>query len=513
MTAFRPASFWIKGGLALGLIVAADLLLYDEGVMGAGTGVFGVAVVAAALIAHASLRRGGLGSLALLAAGVFAALQFERMTLLGLVLFAIAIGVAVLAPRAAKGDDAWRWAQRLAMAGLKAVLGPFKDFRRLLKARSRQPTWRIATLMLSALLPVAGGIIFLSLFLVANPVLSQVLNGLKLPGLDGGRLVFWGAVGGAAWAVLRPRGSRRLLPRLAARGGPDLPGVSPASVTASLLVFNAVFALQNGLDIAFLWSGTPLPKGVTLADYAHRGAYPLIVTALLAGLFVLVFLRPGSQTATRRWPRILVTAWVAQNLLLVASTALRTLDYIGAYSLTRLRIAALAWMALVAVGLALICWRLLRAKSASWLIDANVLAAGLALTTCAVVDLGAVAAAWNVRHAREVGGGGEPLDLCYMRQLGGSAVVALAELEQRPLSVEFRQRVGNVREASIDHLLAARLTWRGWTWRDTRRLARARALTAALPPYRWDGRPRDDCGAPVPMPRPAQLTAPPQPGT
>jgi hypothetical protein len=274
-----------------------------------------------------------------------------------------------------------------------------------------------------------------------------------------------------------------------------------------------VFALQNGLDIAFLWSGAPLPKGVTLADYAHRGAYPLIVTALLAGLFVLVFLRPGSQTAGRRWPRILVTAWVAQNLLLVASTALRTLDYIGAYSLTRLRIAALAWMALVAVGLALICWRLLRARSASWLINANVLAAGLVLTACTAVDLGSVAAAWNVHHAREAGGGGEPLDLCYMHQLGGSAVVSLAELEQRPLPVEFRQRVDAVREASIDHLLASRVTWRGWTWRDTRRLARVRALAGALPPHRWDGRPRDYCGAPLPMPPPAQLTAPPQPGT
>ena len=33
--------------------------------------------------------------------------------------------------------------------------------------------------------------------------------------------------------------------------------------------------------------------------------------------------------------------WIAQNLLLVASTMLRTLDYVEAYSLTELRIAAL----------------------------------------------------------------------------------------------------------------------------------------------------------------------------
>ena len=67
----------------------------------------------------------------------------------------------------------------------------------------------------------------------------------------------------------------------------------------SLVAFNLIFALQNGLDLAFLWSGAPLPGDLTLAGYAHRGAYPLIATALLAGLFVLVTLRPGSATARR----------------------------------------------------------------------------------------------------------------------------------------------------------------------------------------------------------------------
>jgi hypothetical protein len=36
---------------------------------------------------------------------------------------------------------------------------------------------------------------------------------------------------------------------------------------------------------------------VSLAAYAHRGAYPLIATALLAGVFVLATMKPGSATA------------------------------------------------------------------------------------------------------------------------------------------------------------------------------------------------------------------------
>ena len=118
----------------------------------------------------------------------------------------------------------------------------------------------------------------------------------------------------------------------------------------------------------------PSPISVTLAAYAHRGAYPLIATALLAGVFVLVTLRPGSDTAAVPLIRRLVVLWVGQNVFLVASSILRTLDYVDAYSLTRLRVAALLWMALVAVGLSLILWRMLSGKSATWLINANALA-------------------------------------------------------------------------------------------------------------------------------------------
>jgi hypothetical protein len=203
---------------------------------------------------------------------------------------------------------------------------------------------------------------------------------------------------------------------------------------------------------------------------------------------------------------------VAQNLFLVASSALRTIDYLQAYSLTRLRIAALIWMALVACGLALICWRLLRGKSSSWLINANAIAAGLVLAACSVVDLGAIAAAWNVRHASEVGGGAVALDVCYLSRLSGAAVVSLAELERRPLPPEFRARVEWTRRAGTADLVKRQADWRGWRWRDARRLDRARALTGSdLPPPTRLEREERDCDG---MPRvPAQLTAPPQPGT
>ena len=216
-------------------------------------------------------------------------------------------------------------------------------------------------------LPVLGTALFLALFSVANPLISDAFARLDLITAVGGfsiaRLFFWLLVTLLVWSLLRPPRSV-LAPRLQGDGPLPLPGVSPASIALSLAAFNLLFALQNGLDIAFLWSGAPLPGDLTLADYAHRGAYPLIATALLAALFVLLTLRPGTPTGESPLVRALVYVWIAQNVVLVASTMLRTFDYIESYSLTRLRIAALVWMALVAIGLILICVRLWRRKTA-----------------------------------------------------------------------------------------------------------------------------------------------------
>lgn len=521
MTA-RRLSFWIKAALLVAVVAAADVLLFDVDGVGLNLGLFSLALVAALGLGNPAVRRNRLSILALAAATLLALLQIERATFLGWMLFAVAMGVAALAPRAPQAEDGWRWFQRLFVGGLKTLVGPLFDLRDMLKVRARRGPIRVTLMIAGAVLPLVGGAVFIGLFAAANPVIDDAFGAIRLE-LDVGRLIFWLFVAAIVWAVLRPRGLRRTLRTPGLDGDLDLPGVTTASIVASLVVFNLIFALQNGLDIAFLWSGAGLPEGMNFADYAHRGAYPLIATALLAGLFVLVFLRPGSATAASRPVRVLVSVWLAQNLFLVASTALRTIDYIEAYSLTRMRIAALLWMALVAVGLALILWRLLRAKSSSWLINTNLLAAGLVLVFCSVVDLGAIAAAWNVRHAREVSGRGVPLDLCYMRQLGGGAVVALAQLERQDLPQDLRGRVTVVRRELVAEMLDANETWRSWRFRDARRLARLETL--GVPAARLDYEPIPDipwpyrCDGSVAEPPAAStataapLTPSPKPGT
>jgi hypothetical protein len=476
----RNYGFLLKIGVTILLVIAFDWL-FPHFLGGTTIGAFAFLWLLGLILARPAVRRPQLSAaIALSLATLFCiALAYDPGPL-AWALFWSALSIAALLPRTAGFDDAWRWAARLLLQGLSGPITPAVDLLRLTRLRSRGGKVSLRSLTALLALPLIGTALFTVLFANANPVIADVLSRIQLP--TPAKLIEWTLVTLLVWPALRPH---RIVTGLCAHlpePGIRLPGASLPSVLLALGLFNALFALQNGLDIAFLWSGAPLPAGMSMTEYVHRGAYPLIGTALLAGFFVITMLRQGTATAANPLARRLVALWVTQNIFLVASSALRTIDYIEQFELTAWRIAALAWMGLVATGLLLICWRMWFARSARWLINANALAASLMLIPCCFVDLDAIAATWNVRHAREVGGAGSTIDLCYLREMGASALLPLIELERRPLPVETLDRVRDVRGDAFDRLAARQATWQGWTPHGASRLARAQALLGSRPP-------------------------------
>ena len=466
--------------------------LFPDGFDGARIGVLAAAWLGLLFAVRPDVRgdRRAWGVAAVAAA--FAGVLFDDPGPLPWVLFWAALSVAALIPRVAAFDDAWRWTMRLLVHGVGTPFALPFDIRRMggVRGRGVSPTRVAATLAL----PVIGAIVFLFLFASANPLIEHAFSGVALP--EPWQLGLWAAVAAMAWPAFRPRAAAL---RWAARlpdPAPRIPGTSLPSVLLALTTFNLIFAAQNGLDIAFLWSGAGLPDGVSAADYAHRGAYPLIVTALLAGVLALVMLRPGSASAGNRWARRLVTLWVAQNLLLVASSALRTVDYIDESMLTAWRIAALLWMALVAQGLVLIGWRILAGRSARWLVNANALAAGIVLSLCSVVDLGATAAAYNVQAQRP-----EAVDLCYLSGVGDGALLPVIALERRAMDAATRKRVRYVRRMLYADLASRQAYWGSWTLRGSCRLSAARAQLGSAAAMPVDPRARNCDGS---LPRQVQ---------
>jgi hypothetical protein len=246
-------------------------------------------------------------------------------------------------------------------------------------------------------------------------------------------------------------------------------------------VFNLIFAVQTVLDLVYLWGGVfggevTLPNGMSWAEYAQRGAYPLLVSALLAGAFVLITFRPGDHTERMKWARRLVYLWLAQNVLLVAASVGRLAMYVDVYSLTRLRLAAAIWMALVAMGLVWVIVRIVTGRTNRWLVNINAGTAAAAVFVCLFVNFDGMIAGFNVRHCQEI----DPdkpavLDVAYLEQLGVDALPALKwYTAQRPGIDRHEKHAANFDRAveaaqRLEQRIADELAnWRGWTWRRAR---------------------------------------------
>ncbi|MEY9446409.1 hypothetical protein ABIE82_003857 [Bradyrhizobium diazoefficiens] len=329
---------------------------------------------------------------------------------------------------------------------------------------------------------MALGTVFVALFAAANPVIERWVSLLNpkilLEYVSVPRVLFWTTMLALVWPFIHVRWRRRTVVTTTDADGPVPPPpmvsaefLGPSTILRSLILFNLLFAAQSILDGIYLWGHGALPANMTYAAYAHRGAYPLIATALLAAAFVLVAMRPGEPAEKSKVIRPLVYLWVGQNVLLVASSILRLDLYVGIYMLTYWRIAAFIWMGLVALGLILIVARIALDQSNRWLVGANLIALTIVLYTASLVNFDAFIADYNVAHSREASGNGVQIDINYLLTLGPQALPAIDKaILLRPGSPEsclVSRRDRLVEQQRQD------LAWRSWgfrNWRLQRRL-------------------------------------------
>jgi hypothetical protein len=387
------------------------------------------------------------------------------------------------------------WHRNLFEAVTVPLRGPFRlagDLFGALRHMKRGTSGWLGSLV-AWIVPLTIFAIFLGLFSSANPLIEHQLDRIDLRQLfkfiEFWRLAFWISIACAVWPLLRRRAKRK--PARLLQPNSTVAAVEPSdpdhllgvkAMSRALTLFNALFALQTVLDLAYLWGGATLPDGMTHAEYAHRGAYPLIATALLAAGFVLVAMRPGGPAENSRLIRPLVVVWTAQNILLVISSILRLDLYIAAYSLTYLRLTALIWMGLVATGLVLILIQIELKKSNSWLLSANAISLSLVLYACCFLNAPWLVASYNIEHSREISGTGPKLDLWYLASLGPQAEPALrAHLAEMPALEPFIQRM-RCKGYNMDCNRQHPENWRAWGFR-TWRLERYFANNPAMP---WD---------------------------
>jgi Domain of unknown function (DUF4173) len=311
--------------------------------------------------------------------------------------------------------------------------------------------------------PLGGSLVFIALLMDANPML------LRIAAVDldlwtiAWRVLFWLGV-----AILVAPLLTSALPQTHLPGMPKtlrLPGfgINPRSVLRALVMFNMLVTVQMISDVTILVAGAALPAGMSYAEYAHRGAYPLLATAMLASAFTLAA-RPFWTAHPLIRPLLLL--WIGQNFTLCGAAALRLDLYVEAYGLTHLRLYALIWMALVAAGLGLLAWQLVRGRNNLWFFSRAGALGVATLYLCSFVNFAETIAEQNLSRDKP--------DMFYICDLGPMASGAVAAaLATR--SVEMRFPNATPCAARVVPEVAG---WREWgfrSWRITRKVARLTA--------------------------------------
>lgn len=406
----------------IALLALADQMIWQV-VPGVSLAVFGMSLIVVAFGLAGQKGAGGIAIATLFFLPVMEQVQFLSLLfwLAGLALGAGWIGLAK-----------WPGVARFAVAGLRFVLHApgqvMGDGRGL--ARMVAGGYDLRRALAGWALPLGVGAVFAVLLLAANPMIESWLEGVFnlgwLSSLQAERAIFWGVMAALIWPflVLRQMRERLKLPvlrALAPSQPPETGLFNAASVRRSLILFNGVFALQTLMDGAYLWGGAALPEGMSYAQYAHRGAYPLVVMALLAGLFALASRPFVAENRALKW---VLLVWIGQTVLLVLSSLYRLELYIEAFGLTRLRLAALLWMGVVAAGLLLVIWQVARAHSSRWLLArVGLLGAAVLYGACFVSFDGRIAR-YNLTHD-------VPPDVYYICALGPAALPEIRRYEQK----------------------------------------------------------------------------------
>lgn len=258
---------------------------------------------------------------------------------------------------------------------------------------------------------------------------------------------------------------------------PPFPRVETAAWALPLLTLNLLLVLHACVQARFWFGGRETvlaTAGLTLAQYARRGFFELVVTAglVLGALWLADSVRhPGVTHELRVYRRLALPLMLLVTVLMV-SAALRLGLYMEHFGLTESRLYAAAVLVWIAAVLGWFAVTVLRDRAQRFLFGAIVLAYVTFLALAALNPHGWVARVNLARAAR-----GHALDLQHLARLSADAVPAIVAAWEK-LSPGDREWLSG-------HLLERgrrpRGDWRSWNLARHRANAAVAALSPAKP--------------------------------
>jgi hypothetical protein len=281
---------------------------------------------------------------------------------------------------------------------------------------------RVGGLVRGVLLAAPLLLVFGALFASADAGFNRYLVGVATFWSEDGltHVLFVLGFGWIAAGLLSGVRAKQLPDPLSGLARPRL-GTEETGVVLGLLAL--LFLTFVGFQLSYLFGGREViesTSGLTVADYARRGFFELVVVGLGT---VAVLLIGDAVTTSRRLFRSLAVVLIVCVLVIFISAVQRLMLYTSEFGLTVDRITAAVVMAWVAAVLVLFAATVLRERPARF--SSAALVAGI-VTAFVMVIMNPAHMAARSNLDRAVAGVREA-DVGFLTGLGGDAVPAILE--------------------------------------------------------------------------------------
>lgn len=157
--------------------------------------------------------------------------------------------------------------------------------------------------------------------------------------------------------------------------------------SAVFILLNLVIALNNSLDIYYLFVKQVLPTDLSYTQFLHQGVNTLILSIFMAiGLIMYFFSSRLNFIKNAKYVKLIAYVWIFQNGVLVYLCLYKNIQYISQFGLTYKRIGVYTFLSLAFIGLAFTAFKILKNKTNFFLIRKNSWALYLVLMALGCYD-------------------------------------------------------------------------------------------------------------------------------
>ncbi len=330
---------------------------------------------------------------------------------------------------------------------------------------------RIGSVLIGVICAVPALLVIVPLLRSADAAFGNLLKTLTLRGSSQGlKTLLFGI--GLFLLLFGQHFAARYVSQPTQQSAPQRKGVEPTVMITFLSVIFGVYLLYLASQLAYFFSAFSglLPKNFTVAEYARRGFFEMVLLCVI-NLAIVTVVLSNVRKKEEKEPltiRLFALFFCVFSLVLIATALSKMFLYIDSFGMTRLRILTSVFMVFLAVVFCV---------AALWLFFRRIAYLKIALLTAVVLiavtgyaDLDRVIASYNVEAY--LSGELDTVDMQALANLSSDSVVPYVwELTRDENATISEQAYSILMDKLVEHGLAfetftgARLRETSYDWR------------------------------------------------